>query len=338
MTYRTLGLRALICWVILSVPSAEAAESRAWGRFKPWVVDLQGLIRPGESAGETAQRLLGSSARISAFNLQALGRIYSELDPKFDEFRGELKRLEDSIGEYDKWVSVLDAASSDSGSSAADLDRLRRRVREAKLKLTEMLKEREWVVEAGSGERPRLQRIERFLRTFDWAEYSEDRDFVLGRLSKQLKKVDETEYDISILEHGDGVHELRRELRWFLIQARVLNGLVTFRPASEGCDVAELRPLLQQPIAESKYSALPGAGDEPETCGISRCLFIGLVYWVEELGAVKDQAEQILNASGEEESDEVPAALRERAERAYRALVRTGALGELRRELRECRG
>ena len=50
------------------------------------------------------------------------------------------------------------------------------------------------------------------------------------RLGNQLSRIARTEFDLSKLEEGNGLHELRRELRWFLIEVQVLNGLVQFKP------------------------------------------------------------------------------------------------------------
>ena len=159
---------------------------------------------------------------------------------------------------------------------------------------------------------------------------------MLSQLRDQLKGVKDTEFDLSVLEEGNGLHELRREIRWFLIEARVLNGLVGFRAASAGCPVPSLADLVNQPIADSKYSQLPGSPTETAPCLVSRCIYLALADAVEEIGKLKDEAEA-LNNDGGVPTDRVPEGLRARADGVYRGLRDTNALGILRDELAECR-
>jgi hypothetical protein len=142
--------------------------------------------------------------------------------------------------------------------------------------------------------------------------------------------VGETQYDLSHLEEGKGLHELRRELRWFLIKARVLNGMVTFKQG-EQCPIAHYGKLGTMPIASSKYSQLVPPSLEITPCSISRCLFLGLVDMTEELGSAKDAAEQ-RNIN----SDLVPQSMREKAERKYGDMIRFRLIDSTVSELKTC--
>jgi hypothetical protein len=271
--------------LVLASVSAHAAGEIQRGRFQSWLVDLRRPLESSRDADRVAEALLGDSARVSSFHLQGLGTLYSEQDEAFKDFRKAFKSLEDGIGGYDKWDKILSKAEQ-RRAPRSQIEELRRKRDEARAEFVERLREEGWIV-SGRGQ-TRLRELTSFLDTYRFKSYDDDRKAILKALGKQLKKVEETQYDLTILEHGDGLHELRRELRWFLIQARALGGLVIFKSDREGCPVAELEALLSGREASSTYGNLPVSRAEREPCRISRCLFVGVSDAVSELGKLKD--------------------------------------------------
>lgn len=314
-------------------PSALAGSGKVQrARFEPWLSVLRPALLAPKHAGKAADALLADGAsRVAAFELQALGKIYEQSDKDFKDLRKAFKEIEDGIGDVDKWDKIL-KKSKKSGAPASELAKLQARVTQARTNFVALLGSKGWVKLDGKS---RLAQIEEFLAEYDWSSAEKDRGEVVEVLRDQLKNVEETKYDMSILEHGDGLHELRRELRWFLIQARVLNGAV--RHSDDTCPVPALEKLLKLPIAQSKYAELPGSALEKQPCWISSCLFVALVKQVEDLGEIKDEAETLVNRGGSEASDQVPPALRARAQASYDALLESQALGKLRAELKACK-
>jgi hypothetical protein len=306
----------LILAGIVAIPAFAGTDAQI-GRFIIWLDILEKPLASSDRKNEAAEALMGENrARIAAFNLQALGRVYSGLDNEFDKIRRAGKELEDALGAIDKWKSL----------------RNNRKLEEARESLADLLKDKNWM---GRERSPRIRDIRKFLNNFKWPSEDDDMVHVANRLAKQLENVNAIEYDMSKLEEGNGLHELRRELRWFLIESRVVNGVVTFK-RRRGCPVEAYSELAKQPIADSKYSKLP-ANDELEAnpCRISRCLFLGVVDMVEEIGKIKDAAEKRI---GNTDSDEVPADLRRKAEGLYRDFAGGGLLPALIKEVRACAG
>ncbi len=300
---------------VLLAPSMGLAATRAQeSRFTQWLDVLEKPLSSSDKKSEAVEALLTEpSARIAAFNLQALGRLYSDKDDGFVKLRFKTKELEDALGAVDKWTTL----------------RNRNKLAKAKKALAKVLKDGDWY---GDGKSPRIKKFREFLDKFEWPSEKKDMKYVVSHLIEQLKRIDGTKYDMSILEHGNGLHELRRELRWFLIEARIANGPVTFK-GGRSCPIEAYTELLSEPD-DGKFSRLPeNAALEIQPCRISQCLFLGVNKMVNKLGDYKDEAEQSIGTSS---SDKVPAQLREKAERKYSDMVENGLLPALIKELKEC--
>ena len=301
-------------------------------RFVVWFQDLVPALDSGLSADQAADKLLQGDARIPAFNLQALGRLYESYDTRFKDMRKDFKNLEDGIGEYDKWSKVLSAGIAN-GATQAKIDELKAKKKEAKKKLKELLESKAWVVAQGD---PKLRQYRMMVEAYPWPTYDEDRQKVLAFLVAQLEKFKATEWDFSHLEHGNGLHEFRRELRWYLIEARVLNGLVTFLPPEQACQNPVYAPLVTAPIAQSKYGKLPRAAIETSPCFISQCLFLGSVTAVTEIGEIKDKAEQLLNTTSPADPDLVPQEMQAEAAAVFQKYRDNNLMPQTIQELRSC--
>ncbi len=238
------------------------------------------------------------------------------------------KGLEDVLGGVDKWSTILKRAR-ERGAPAGEVRRLEGKVQDAQKDVAKRLRKDGW---AGGAE-PLLRRFERQLAKFDGMSPAEDYAYMVERLRHSLGKVVDEEFDVSKLEEGNGLHEFRRRLRWFLIEARTLEGLLSFRPGTS-CPVPALRGLLRDPVATSKYGDLPKPRPGARTCAISRCLFLELVDRVEKVGALKDEVEADVNIGGE--SDAVPAKYLAQARRLYADFVKRGGGPALAQELSAC--
>lgn len=317
-----------------TTPSGERAAQLY--RFDPWLKTIgEALdVSQGQSPADVADELISGPQRIASYNLQALGRLYGSESEQFKQIRDDFKDMEDGIGTFDKWNNVLKKAQS-SGASQEVITKLRNKRKKALDDLTTMLTEGAWI--PAEGQDSRLDVTQGFLDGFSWRSYDADRELMLKKLQKELKGIKETTYDMKKLEEGDGLHELRRDWKWIAIEMRVLNGMVTFRPNAQVCPVAAYQDLVNQPVAQSKYAKLPREVTEVNPCLISQCLYVGLAQLIEDLGALKDKAETILNSQpGGDELDEVPEEIRAEAEAVYQAVVANDLAGQFSNELAQC--
>lgn len=304
-------------------------------RFDPWMDALRKAIESeGATPDSVADQIVQGPSRIAAFNLQGLCRIYGDADDMFGKMRDDFKDLEDVIGQWDKYNNVLDKAKS-SNKSQAIVAKLEAKREEASQEIQRLMVDRKWVRDDG-GE-TRLQKIQRHLDEYDWKKYKKDREDVLKYLIKELKAIDDTKYKFKHLEEGNGLHELRRDMRWVSIEMRITNGLITFEKNPQKCPSKAYQDLVNQPIAQSKYSQLPPSPTETDTCKIPQCLYLGMAEMIEEIGAIKDDVEADVNSKDDgEASDEVPAKYRDQVEKLYKKMTDNKLVGLLKDELKKC--
>lgn len=306
-----------------------------YSRFDPWLDQLDEALNPKGNVNfdDIAKELVDGSSRVAAFNLQALARLYESEDKMFKNIKEDFKGLEDAIGAYDKWSNVIKKAEK-KGVSGNKLSDLRARQNSEMDKLKEFLEKEKWVT--GGKKKSRLKEIKSELKGFKWLSPKDDRKLLTGVLAQELKSLNETKFDMGILEEGDGVHELRRSLRWILIEMRVLNGLFAFNNRNK-CAIPEYSSLLSQEVSSSNYATLPPPTTEVESCKIDQCLFLGIVDLVKEIGDQKDIAEAELNESGSKNpSDEVPQSIRKVLEPMYMKMKSSNLIATLRNQVKSC--
>lgn len=315
--------------------------------------------------------------RVASFNIQSLGQIYQKYNVEGaeeffkDSIRFEAKSLEDAIGTIAKWRDVLKNLKKNNAeqwkiknaekSLSLSWDLLRYVLSGQKtlaLSSDDIGHEFEKLVtrfEDGKsaskyktvywvGPRPTLvYQMEKDLKDYPWLPYSEDRSFVIKRLRKHLENVVETTFNFGLLEDTEtekGLHEFRREIRWFSFQARNLNGTVTYFENIDKqlahCPIDELKPLLKQPnLSKSPYTRLPKSRDPSEDlCGISKCLMYKMTDVVGKIGSIKDKAEQLNYLQNLK--NKTPAKQEKEAEAIYEDLMVSGTLEALQNQLKSC--
>ena len=275
-------------------------------RFAPYLKTLRTALESGQSADQIAQTLL-SSGRPASFSLQALCRLYEKEDDTFKKLRDDFKGLEDGIGQFDKWNGIYQTAVSQN-KDAATLARLKAQSDSALTTFSQHLSSKGWI--SADAATPSLAaKHEAWLKSYAWKARAEDRAVVLKHLSKELDDLATTTYDMKILEVGDGIHELRRDLRWVLIEQLGLNGMVTLNAGT--CSI----PAYAQLPVTDRYTQLRSSALEPSPCQVDACVVAAAAKAVSDLGNLKDQAEEEVNINGD--ADVVPVRLQPAAQAIY---------------------
>ncbi len=334
----------LLCSIAFSGSALAAPVSGDWHdiRFQAAMKGLR-VLDAHRTAKEALEYLKANlyDSRQAAFQLQGVVRLYEKFgdDKKqkdaLDKIRQDVKRFEDALGLVDKWQAVADAAT-ERGRSALPAQR---EVRAAEAELEKMLRAEGWLGGKRVGE------IERFVRTMKRPDPSEDFKMVLKRLTKTLGAAVEGDYNMKVLGDADkanesdpdvlGLHELRRKIRWFLIEARVSAGSVVFKPGSS-CPVASEAPLLNvEALTKSALLNYQVASPRMRSCEVSKCLVLSLAKTVEALGKIKDEVE-LENLMSGRHDDNVPAKFSASADKVYADFKRANAGGILLKQLESC--
>ncbi|MBK9323113.1 MAG: hypothetical protein IPM97_09280 [Bdellovibrionaceae bacterium] len=178
------------------------------------------------SDAEKVRLMMKEDVRKTFFRLQALTRMLETQESEFfGEQRSYFKGIEDAIGKLDLSNSLR--KESELVGSALLINHFGRQQLAAQESLLTTMKA------SGLWNEPEetIARLKRdFANKGSWAVGSKERQFFIDIISGYAKKlhksVKENEFDNSDIEKG--LHELRRRLRWILIQTTALDGFVQF--------------------------------------------------------------------------------------------------------------
>ncbi len=195
-----------------------------------------GSNRPIERLGDL---LIDERVRIQLFRLEALLRLYVRVFPDLEKYRLSVKNVEDGLGAYtfavdsvafakDKFKDENRAKPPDAARTAEQdktLQGLEQKHAAARAAFTKL-------VERSTMETDLPELRSMVLSTFAGWSPSEDIGFVTGELLRVLKKVRHDRFNFNLLE--DGIHEFRRQLRWFPVLIDSLDGLILVRRGPAG--------------------------------------------------------------------------------------------------------
>ncbi len=300
-------------------------------RFNSWLDAIDKDILNVEP-NEVPDRLYKNKTREKVFSVQALGRIYKKQDPAFRLMHDRFKDLEDAIGDYQKWADYAEQGLKEGVSEAvqAKLDKNRAAGRQH---LVDALK-RSKFLPSSEGELPYTVSLRNFISSYKWMDEASDRKFVVEKLIAELESAKTAQYDFSHLEDGNGVHEFRRKMRWFSMEARGLNGLITLLPKDTACPVAEWEYLERDAIAKTKYAVLPASAHELNPIQLTPCLYIKVARMVEDVNQIKAKFEAQETFSTEESKDFVAEEDQAKVQEMLDEVLRNDLFGKLQDELR----
>ncbi len=371
-------LSALIASFILK-PNTTLAQNLnplITQRFEKSLHILEDTFITSDDSVETVLvNLTQGRRRLSAFNLQALGQIYQKYPQKNskaffkDTLRFEAKSLEDSIGLIDKWAVIFkfyqdQNVTSDKITEAQEnLDQAwlllkwiitgqkndleNRKLSEDTTLLLNRYKEGKtqslyndifWV----GGKNNITQQLKADIKSFPWLSVEEDRSYVLDALQEHLKDFKKVSFNFNLLEDTEtekGLHEFRREIRWFSFQANNLDGLVQLKDFAS-CPSQSLQKefddIYYPKFKSSPYTKLPKSTllQESQICRISPCLFYKLTSIVSEVGQLKDEVEKINHLDNLH--NQTPLETAQKVEEIYLDLMSSNTLDYLRDEIKAC--
>lgn len=217
------------------------------------------------------------------FRIQALTRIYQEFNPPFFKaLRKSTEKFEKSLGEFEKARNILKA--SQKTKKAKLIARAQKKYDDAEGDFKKFLKKDPCLNEEGS-----VNDTIKALKAQEWLSPEADRAYVRGQLLSYVTRINSNikagKYSHDDLE--EGLHELRRHLRWILVYSASLDGLI-----SDQTNRTDLLPDYQQYVGrkEGKYGAFSAPYAE-RPIEIPKVIFAALTRIVDKLGNAKDIAE-----------------------------------------------
>ncbi|MCM2277900.1 MAG: hypothetical protein NDJ89_07465 [Oligoflexia bacterium] len=246
-------------------------------------------VRNKEHGVQVAMQLRGP-----LFTLESLLRIYKDIDEKrFKKYKKLIKGFEDYISH-----------TLDRGHGGPEAQKLNEEFKA-------FLIEERLILATPS----RMEELRQDLISTRWPDAEGDLDFVVRRIAEELEEYHGKTYDLTKAELG--MHELRRDVRWFSYYAKALNGLI--RASRDSCPLS----------GAAQRSPRRRARGEP--CQVSACL-------TDRLSEVSSQMSSFKygGSSYEERGQPLPRQLVSDAEQVHRRLIDERVLPLLAAELRSC--
>jgi hypothetical protein len=240
------------------------------------------------------QALMKNDLRRSFFRLEAVSRLFYDRNPKFFTEKGrQFEVLEDALGKLDLARALRETAENEQVNEPKLVDFFFGQENRAKKNLLAEMKA------SGFWTEPEVT-IRNLRNNFEekgnWKSGKKEREFLLSALAdyaKDLHKdVKDNKFDNPDIEKG--LHDLRRHLRWVLMQVTALNGMVEFK--AEGKLTQDVRAWFVElqtanpEILQSKFMRIQEVrADKP--LEIPQYEFAIINELVSKIGDLKDIAE-----------------------------------------------
>jgi hypothetical protein len=275
-----------------SLMAATAYSETEWAeRWNAPIAHLAQMVQAAPSAEALAETFSSKNARIFTFHLEALLRMYEKHYPELREPHDRIKALEDRLGAYvdtSERIKFAEASHADS----LTLTRLKAEHEAARGAFSTYLAKQGWTKDSSFSA---LDLIQEAIDRVTPPTAKQDEKWIREALQDQLDRT-QKDFDMTQLQGNSGLHELRRQMRWFLLTVQALHGKVLLDEhdvySVKGKPKEKLRAFLDHPMAQSPYvtTVVPVSGVKP-LFKIPKWAFIQLTELTEDLGTVKELAE-----------------------------------------------
>ena len=259
-------------------------------RFLKPLNGLSEMVKNSKSLDETIQILSDKDGRKFTFYLEGLFKVFGDVyGKKFKDWRYRVKAFEDHLGAYGDATTFHEYAIKKGGSPQYALKAMAEKEETSHEEFRKFLVKDGWFTADGKIGSSFLE-LATFVMEADWYKFSKERTKILETIAGELKDdVEDLDYDMDVLE--DGIHKLRRKLRWFLIYLQAFDGL--FELTDNTLVLREYSYLVDHPIASSPFSKMDPNPLVEDPATLPRHVFLAMSKLVEDLGKIKSVGERI---------------------------------------------
>lgn len=251
---------------------------------------LAGLVDAHTSVDKTTDKVISSDLRRQIFLLEGILKLYRKrFGPEVEKHFIVAKELEDVIGEYTHRRSLTQKVE-EYGAPGKVVKYMQKHESAALKNLRDLVSEKWTPKGSGDARSPALAAMMDDLCQLDWDGDVADSTYIRKEISRRLTKMTKKDYQMDNLD--DGVHELRRQLRWFAIYAEALDGMIVLDPSLHPSP--EYESALKDPLATSRFVELTPPSRESVPLHLSKSLYTRNMRAVFDLGDIKDEGEYIV--------------------------------------------
>lgn len=244
-----------------------------------------------------AFRCWKADVRTPAFFLEALARVFAKSGHKsqkddFEVLWMQFKVLEDALGRVDAWSVFHEKAEKKWRSRSAVVEVLREQCVHGIGQADAILREDGWLNE---GEGNAFNYITQTLEGLDWPTPKEFKRTLLRFLVHLCRSLENRlvsgEFVLADLEQG--VHEVRRRLRWISIYAAVFSGQIQLGSPRDG--TSDLSRYARSDILSSRHIELPVPSRDVakffDPITVPHSEWVALSCVIQDLGVIKDRGQ-----------------------------------------------
>jgi len=264
------------------------ALGRPRERIVKWTAKIEEALRDQTNAAQALDALMAGDTRRMVFLLEGLLKLYRKTYPKLESQYQRVKALEDALGGISYTAAMLREVDT-TGLPDKVIQQTREKCLNAQAKAEQLLADR-WL--PGTAPDGRIKGVASILAHLDaqaWQPYDQDRETLLKTIRSELHEIETNRYDMADLHNG--LHELRRRLRWISVFTEAVDGLVVLDATRN--PLPALAPRLDTDLARSKFAQLQPPVRESTPVRLSKSLYLENMAAVLELGAIKDALEPL---------------------------------------------
>lgn len=235
---------------------------------------------------EMPQKMLEIDLRATFMRIQSIIRLYRDYFKNDHDSANRLeiiakqaKSLEDNLGtlaDIVKLPSILEQTQA----SPDFIEFAKVKANRSVPQFITYLKQTGWGPELTT-----LKDMEKNLSKIIWPSHPDkDRDVVFSQIADEARDIVGRKYPLNDLDKG--IHQLRKDLRWILLEIQSTNGLIIRDDSS--CPINSYQSLVTSPVATSKYGVLPESPQESSSCKLAGCVYLAVVTHNGNIAEVKD--------------------------------------------------
>ncbi len=274
-----------IAQALSQLPEKPIPEARYQERFLSPLVDFEKALNAAPTSNEAVKALIKTDYRRYIFRLEGLFRLYEKAQwaNRYYQWKMTFKRLEDALGvSVDARKMVKNAKELNLPEAA--IQYLENQAESNNRNLEQLLLSDGWYGKNAHT----LNDLVAFLNSTEIPSLKQDAQYVRKRLHRESEKIIKAHYDMHNLPSG--LHELRRRLRWILIETQGVRGEVEI--INDQVPHLNLSPFQDLGPEPTKYLTIEKTSYPLEnTVQLSSSIYRSISYLVDRLGKIKDRGE-----------------------------------------------
>ena len=256
-------------------------------RFEFYLSQLEAQLKSASKEDSPGLWLYNNKARTTVFMLESLAKLYAAIyeSSKLGKIKSRFKLLEDTLGKVDHYDCFAREFENNPGIPANITKYMQVCATKNILELEDILADKKWTGKKAD----RLDKIRNSLKEIDWMKPANEMKSIEKYYRKTIDGIKESFHSTGdkFTELEDGLHELRRELRWLSIYVQSLQGSIQLTDNAKE-DPATIKYLVPE-IVNSPYNKIPDAGSNRQFLLLEKKYFLALSWLVDALGKLKDK-------------------------------------------------